>query len=170
MTDFSEIAKLVAGAITPGPWAAKKAFYPVDQEFDTVLVDSDNKVIAECFGRVAEGDQGLRPSAANAAFIAAAREAVPALLKALAEEEEDSANLAAEITANQRELASLRAEVANLKQAISGVIVCYHAGLFKGHEDEPWIKRVLATSDLQNEPARAALSQRQPIATPPEVE
>lgn len=69
---------------TPGPWACNKSRHPHDGEFD-YAIGAGGKVIAEAFGRVAEGPDGLRPAYANACLISAAPDLLAAL-KAIAPE------------------------------------------------------------------------------------
>ncbi|MEM9165992.1 MAG: hypothetical protein AAGB48_03100 [Planctomycetota bacterium] len=67
---------------TPGPWRSKRALEMRDGAWDYAILDGESRIIAETFGIVGYGDSGLRPSEANARFIAAAPEMYEALKRA----------------------------------------------------------------------------------------
>lgn len=52
---------------TPTPWVLKRSTMPHDGEYDFSINASDVRVLAEVFGRDADG--GRPPAEANAAFI-----------------------------------------------------------------------------------------------------
>ena len=66
---------------TPGPWKLDRSLQPADGEYDYAISSPEHFVLAEAFGRSANG--GHPPAEANARLIAAA----PELLEALREAE-----------------------------------------------------------------------------------
>lgn len=59
---------------TPGPWTCRRSNTPVDGEYDFSINADGVPVLAEAFGRSADG--GVPPAEANARLIAAAPELV----------------------------------------------------------------------------------------------
>jgi hypothetical protein len=64
---------------TPGPLTIRRSMVPADGAYDWAILDADNKVIGETFGRVGLGD--YRPAEDNARLFRAA----PDLLAAVRE-------------------------------------------------------------------------------------
>lgn len=75
---------------TPGPWEFRLATKPDNTGgYDCAVIDSERKIIAECFQNVGRKDSGdgyeTRPCYENASLIAAAPELLAAAEAALAE-------------------------------------------------------------------------------------
>ena len=88
MIDLDELERMVAEA-TPGPWVQRKALIKSDGEYDFgigAFIGGKQQCIAEFFGRSSWSD--LLPAEANARLIAAAREALPALIERVRRAEE----------------------------------------------------------------------------------
>ena len=62
---------------TPGPWKLDRSLQPADGEYDYAISSPEHFVLAEAFGRSANG--GHPPAEANARLIAAAPELLEAL-------------------------------------------------------------------------------------------
>lgn len=124
--------KRLAEAATPGEWTQRLAN---DGTGDRgIKAPSKRNVIAECFADMDyDGERALSGCKANAAFIAASRTALPALI--------------AEVERLRAEAARLEGEKSKLREALSGAVQCFDNlmsdsggvyGLHLNSDPTPW--------------------------------
>ena len=95
--------RALADAATPGPWCTDSWEIYQGTEYQPGISEWIGET---CRGRV----EGLAQDKADAAFVAAAREAVPALLAALDAEREKNARLAARVAELEQQADAARAD------------------------------------------------------------
>src|SRR5687768_7088413 len=118
---------------TPGPFRAAQAKYPVDGAYDWAILDAENRIIGEAFGRV--GKEALRDAEANGRLFADAW---------------TNAARVAELEACLRVLLDDIADMARKSEGVSGLngngVVPWET-LLPGGKNDDWIGLDMATAE-----------------------